>query len=326
MILILLVHIGLAIGLFMLVNLIGQHAPSSFRYFELSLFQQKEEAPAFNFILRVITPVVYLILVSSLLYTLKADIFVVNIYWVNIIYILFRALFNILTNRTLLINWSKYIWHSFFIIMFSYLVYEYLIRVKANILPDFSNLANEVWLLIVVFLYQLLNNLTPPEDDKERRLQRYIQVRFCKLNQRYKAIILQELPHQRLQQLAMAIILYEDFNRPRVFRWLEYLLHTFSRKPHSMGVMQVRSHKKINDEESVRLGCIKLRTDYEALLPLFKADPDYADMPSYKDSLYQTKLIEKFNPDETYSSEIYNLAERINKDFIKLPNTDLFNH
>lgn len=100
------IHFFLGIGLFFLINWIGKHS-YSIGYLEISMFIKTEEAPALNFLIRVLTPVVYIILVSTIFYYFGLDKYVWNIFLVNIYYIVFRLLFNLLTNRGLLLNWYR---------------------------------------------------------------------------------------------------------------------------------------------------------------------------------------------------------------------------
>ncbi len=89
----------------------------------ISIFVKAEEAPAFNFLIRVITPVVYLIIISATLYYYDLDKFVFNIYLVNVYYILFRLLFNLITNRGLLLNWKRQFIYWLAIITVSFYTY-----------------------------------------------------------------------------------------------------------------------------------------------------------------------------------------------------------
>jgi len=87
MALIFLSHILLSILLFFGVNLLGQHAPSNLSYYQLTTFLEIDEAPAFNFVIRVLTPTVFIILISALFYSLKLDKFIINIYLITVYYI-----------------------------------------------------------------------------------------------------------------------------------------------------------------------------------------------------------------------------------------------
>lgn len=125
---------------------------------EISIFVKTEEAPAFNFLIRVLTPMVYII-VSTILYYYGLDKFVWNIYLVNIYYIIFRKISNLATNLGLLLNWYSQFLYWTAIVVISYFTYEKLIKVKASILPNFTSVANELWIIILIFIFHIAKNL-----------------------------------------------------------------------------------------------------------------------------------------------------------------------
>jgi hypothetical protein len=47
-------------------------------------------------------------------------------------------------------------------------------------------------------------------------------------------------------------MIYEDFNRPIIVRWIEYFRFWITRKPHTLGIMQVTTDKFIDNEESIK--------------------------------------------------------------------------
>src|SRR5690606_14030432 len=153
-----LVQLSLGILLFFLINWIGKHS-YSIGYMEISIFVKAEEAPALNFLIRVLTPLVYIIIVSAILYNFTLDKYVTNIYLVNIYYIVFRLIFNLATNRGKLLDWYRQALYWLSITVISFFAYEKLIKVKANILPDFTTIANELWIIVLIFVFQLANNL-----------------------------------------------------------------------------------------------------------------------------------------------------------------------
>lgn len=317
---IIITHIVLAIILFFGVNVLGQHTPSNLGYYQLTTFLETEEAPAFNFVIRVLTPTVFIILVSASLYSFKLDRFTKNIYLVCVYYVSFRTIFNVAINRSRLINWTKFILYSFAIVALSYFTYKKFIITKSNILPDFNNMANELWIIIIIFLYNFINNISPSDKYAQKRKDRYVDIQFGTINRKYSPIIIKQTDNLRLRQIALAIIIYESFNRPKLFRLVEYLNHFINRKPHTLGIMQVTTTKFIGDKESVRLGTIKLIEDFISLKTQFSEDTDMYGSEEYKDESYQHKLIEKFNPELTYSFEILQLVDYINlKYFSKSP-------
>ena len=64
-----------------------------------------------------------------------------------------------------------------------------------------------------------------------------------------------------LGQLKRDVYKRQDFNRPRVVRWIEYIRFWITKKPHSLGIMQVQTNKYINDETSIRLAVRKICKD-----------------------------------------------------------------
>lgn len=71
--------ITLGIILFFTVNFIGKYS-KGFGYAEIKFDIHSDELVGFNFILRILTPVVFTILVSSVIFYFKYDCLVTNIY------------------------------------------------------------------------------------------------------------------------------------------------------------------------------------------------------------------------------------------------------
>lgn len=121
-----LVHFLLAIGLFFIVNWIGNHSIHA-GYMRMSVLVKADEAPAFNFLYRSFSPVAYITLVSALSYKIQQEWIVEDIYLVVVYYFIFRIGFNLATGRARLLNWvtqSAYILVS---VPMSYYVYDALI-------------------------------------------------------------------------------------------------------------------------------------------------------------------------------------------------------
>src|SRR6266849_9285412 len=146
-------QILLAVILFFAVNWFGRHSLSS-GYMSLSLFAKTDEAPAFNFLFRVAAPIVYLILTASLLYALQLDSFVRSFYMVAVYYVLFRWSFNIVTGRARLLNWRSQMIVGLATCSIAYFLYVQVLSKRHSLLPDFASVGNELWIIVLVFLYQ----------------------------------------------------------------------------------------------------------------------------------------------------------------------------
>lgn len=314
---ILLVHIILGIGLFFLINWIGKHS-YSIGYMEISIFVKTEEAPALNFLIRVLTPIVYIIIVSTSLYYFGLDKFVWNIYLVNIYYILFRLIFNLVTNRGLLLNWYRQFLYWTAIIVISYFTYEKLIKVKANILPDFTTVANELWIIILIFIFQVANNLRFSQEATQKRKDNYLKSRYTYFKRFYGQLIKDLTNNEILESIVYAIIIYEDFNRPKIARQVENLKFRLTKKPHTLGVMQVSSDKLINDIESVKLGTEKIVNAYKKYI-----ENQTENSSDYFDWYAKDFIISDYNVGTSYNGEVSELADIIKNTFYKDTNDTL---
>ena len=314
---ILLVQIILGIGLFFLINWIGKHS-YSIGYMEISIFVKTEEAPALNFLIRVLTPVVYIIVASTILYYFQLDKYVWNIFLVNIYYVVFRLLFNLITNRGLLLNWYRQFLYWGAIIVISYFTYDKIIKVKANILPDFTTVANELWIIILIFVFQVTNNIRLSQDGTFKRKQNYLKSRLNYFKSLYGKLIKEATQNEALEAVVFAILIYEDFNRPKVARIIENIKQRLTKKSHTLGVMQVKSDRIISDLESVKLGTAKVVNAYQQYLEkLTKENGEFYEYSAYYE------IIANYNGGSSYHSEVADLISIIKENFYKDTNDTL---
>ena len=298
---------ALAVALFFITNWIGKHS-FSFGYRQIYLFVKDDDAPAFNYMIRVFTPIIFLIVSSSILYHFGLDKFVANFFMVSVYYISFRIFINAVQGRLTLINWPKQILYYASILILSWVVYNKIILVKANVLPDAANMMNEMWVIIILFIYSIINKLDLPIASAEQRRDNYLDSRFLNFRKLYGNIIDKELNNDVLKAVTYAIIIHENFNRSIVVRWLENIVFFISKRPHSLGVMQFPTEKYINDKQSVILGTKKVRNTYDETLKLFVFD----DNTYYVDnSTFYEPVISKYNGGSAYKEAIGKLTETI---------------
>lgn len=308
-------HFILGITLFFLMNWVGKHS-YSVGYLEISMFLKVEEAPAFNFLFRIISPIVFLFITSAILYKIGLDRFVNNIYFISIYYIIFRLGFNLITNRGLLMNWYRQGLYWISISIVSYFSYTEIIYKKENILPDFESFSNELWIIILVFLFHTFNQIRLSSDKTIQRKDNYLNKRLSYFESRYSNQVLDKLSNDKLRSIAYAIMIYEDFNRPRIIRIIENFNFLITKKPHSLGLMQVKTNDLIDDDESVKLGLEKLNISYSKALKergLDKEETITSLLPdaSYNEISIERDVISDYNKDDSYVSEVRILTEKI---------------
>ena len=331
--LVVLIHILLAVVLFFLINWLGKKS-ISVGYVSMSIFDTSEGAPIFNFIYRILSPVIYLIIISSILYYFKQDIFVTNIYFASIYYVGIRIAFNLITHRVLLVNWIKELITDSIIVLVSYSAYSSLIIEKKNILPDPSTMANELWIIIILFLFQIFNSYTSHSRDRARRKDRYIKARYLKLYKKYNPYIKENTTNSKLLSLIYAILIYEDYNRPKAIRLIEYISFIVRKRKHTLGIMQVESDKIISDTQSIELGVKKILKSYKDCLPEIIGDKELDMVTSkFKDTGFHIQFMEDqilnsiisdYNGGYKYYYEIKQLYSTILEKFYPNSKDELF--
>jgi len=301
------IFVLLAIALFFITNWIGRHS-FSIGYLQLSVIYEKDTAPALNFIYRALSPVVYIILVAVVMYSLGFDDNINNLYLISIYYFIIRILFNVLLNRYRLLNWPQFIFIIILSVAASYYVDKKIIIEKTNIIPDFSTMANELWVIILIYLYTVFNKIEISSVKTEKRKNSYIKRRLSAFIQKFGHIV-QTIEKPELIPLFYAIMIYEDFNRPKAIRLFENLSFFVSKKEHTLGIMQVQAKEFINDSDSVS-EAVKIFNklcviDYENL------QEPYTDKKENELYTMEQNILKSYNIKSSYPYEIRELKKEI---------------
>ena len=306
------IHFSLAILLFIIQNWIGSRSYSR-GYIRFSLLDDKNEALSLNFVLKVFGPIVYLIIVVAILQYLNKPNIANNIINVIFYYLGIRVLFIFLYERASIVNWPRIIFHYASIILVSIIVYKNFINSVETLLPDFSEIKNEIWILILLFLYQIgngvgdkqiANPLYEPEQaflpELKNRKKKYILKKHRIFKSKYEQTI-SEISNNddSFNLIIYAILIFENFNRPRIVRWIERVWVRISKKNITQGIMQVSSNKVITDKESVIIGTKNLYKHYRKYL-----------QAEYSYNTFQ-KVIKRHCPDKKYVRQVLFIAKAI---------------
>ena len=309
---IIIVHIILSIALFFIVNWLGLHA-ISVGYMQMSVVIKEETAPAFNFLFKVLAPPIYIILCAVLFQTLSLDRMNTNIFSIAIYYWTFRLIWVLSTGRGRLINWIEQIVYWSVSISLSLWVYSLIEQVE-KILPDPRSLLDQLWILIIVFLYSIFNKVQLGRKGTIKRKNNYITSRYRLFHRKYDYLINGFFHNGFYEALTYSIMIYEDFNRPRVVRWIEYIRFWITKKPHSLGIMQVQTNKYINDETSIRLAVRKICKNGNQ----FIVQEGAATMTSENYSWAAYYISKQYNSgDYTYGNEVQSIFDIISERFYK---------
>ncbi|WP_372521214.1 hypothetical protein [Mesoflavibacter sp.] len=228
-------------------------------------------------------------------------------------------------------NWYRQTLYWISIVSISYFAYTEIIYKKENILPDFETISNELWIIILIFIFHTLNQIRISSDNTIKRKENYLRNRLNHFRSKYSTLVNEKIENDKLKQIAYAIMIYEDFNRPKVARFIENLKFKVTGKKHSLGLMQVQTKKFINDYKSVELGLKKLNKSYKKALKKVLKEREmeegeehqkqfYRDQIAYMNEItIQNEIISKYNGGHSYNNEVSRLVELISeKKLIKI--------
>lgn len=328
---------SLALLLFLLTNWLGKYS-ENLGYNQIDFIVDKEGSIAFNFSLKILTSVVFIIVISSFFYFLGFDDYVKNIYLIVWYSVCIRLIFNIFMDRYHIINKPIYFFNAFCICLFSYITYIYIIEPKKPIIPDFNTLSNELWIIILIFIYNTINKIEISESAKEKRLKNYILVKYKNINKKYQNIINDNLNQFILREdyqhfvdtinldnkeifieknkkflefLTYSVIIFENFNRPFLFRKVENLFAKYTQYGQTLGIMQVSTNEILSDLDSINVGMQKIFDKY------------YQELTSNGQRPYQIldNIIFDYNQNDIYQYSILNIMRILSK---KIYGSDIY--
>lgn len=303
-----LLRIALAILLFYIVNWIGAKSkPLDFGYVQMSVGLQDDTAPLFNYLFKVLAPIVYIILLAVLFQALGRNDLCDDIYFIVVYYWVFRFLYVTARGQLPLLNWKVQILYWISSIALAFWVNSIIDKVE-TVLPSPQALLEQLWILIILFLYSIFNKLEFSREGADKRIKRYTFKKVDSFKKKYGSIVDAQFSQDFYKAVVYSIMVYEDFNRPAIARFLERLLFRYSKKPHTYGIMQVTSTKPFSNEDSVVKACSKLKADAMSFIPKwYESEDDEVYLSSAANELFI-----KYNPgDAEYSSQVNQVYENI---------------
>jgi hypothetical protein len=283
----------------------------------------------FNLVLRILSPSIYISFLAIFLYKLGINDFVKNIWLISLWYAIFNIGISIFLGKFALVK--KFLYFSIHIISVFISYYFYALALSRGlefILPEAGNFRTEIWLIILLFFYALLNKYEPNQATYYESKNNFLKRRYAYLYKHYKNSLLSNFTENKfLENLLFAIMIIEDINRNRIFRFFEKILFPFGFVK-TTGIMQVQNNKLLSDEESVKLAQEKIlelsksykdsRTGWDLMSNIVN---DYNGGPEYLEDVKDAYLA----IDENYSYNLYtskedcknNLNAEQKSDFVK---------
>jgi hypothetical protein len=270
-----LAYVLLAILEFFLINWMGRLSISS-GYYHISFIQGAEDAPLFNVMFRVLAPTVFLVLVATFLYANGFEGRLDTIWLVTVYYFAFRWAFNLVMERNALLNWPKQIVSAAVGIGLSYVAAGHVLTNREMLLPSGRGLSDQLWIVIIGFLYVTASRITWPQigASARERKEQYLRHRFDLAQKHFGRVIAAASGSRAVEALSYSVLIYESFNRPRIYQALEKTLLFPTGVANTLGPMQVPTQVRLDDVELVRLGVDKLNAAFDSSLADFLASSD----------------------------------------------------
>lgn len=259
------IQIVVAGVMFFVTNWLGGHTPIDRGYVTLSLIAVDDTMPAFNFVFKTLTPLVQYILFIALCQIVTPFAFLLaNSYMIIVYYWLYRGLYYILRGAFHLANWPIFLLYMIVSVGIAIWIYGFVESVD-SILPGKEALRDQLWILIAIFVYQVVNGLQINRTGTEDRKHRYALCKYHEFAKKYSDIVDANCEYVVDADLLFAIIIVENYNRPPLVRMVENLKFRMTHKRMSLGIMQVKTDKMIDDKESIKQAAeiiSKLRDEY----------------------------------------------------------------
>lgn len=303
----------LACLMFLSINWLGKHS-YNIGYMSLSAFYRADDAPAFNLLFRLLAPVIFVVLTSSVLYSFNLDEFVKDIWLVTLFCCALRITYILIFELSDLVNWKKEIFTWVTTTLLTWVVYSYFIENKSNLLPESSELKNQFWIIIILYIYSIMNSLEFNNSRSKLRKLKYLQKNYAFFKNKFGSIISNNSPDVLCQSLIYAVLINENFNRPKIVRGLEHLVFPLFSK--TLGPMQVTTTKRLSDNESVNQGSKIIAEAYlEALTYAKKNVSEGTSFNPFTNSWHmeflQYRIASKYNRDDDYVRSVNEMHNQL---------------
>lgn len=250
---------------------------------------------SFNLFYRILYLPVALGVIATILYLLKLDTLVMNIWMVSIWYFVLQLLLSL--KKLPYTNLKLYLGSALFSIILTRIFYVYGIsKGLTGLLPDPANFRTELWFIVFLFFYGLLNNYRLDSDHGGYR--KKLERKYLQLKNKYGDLLTEKFKQIKiLNDLFFSIMIFEDVNRPKWFRFLETILFRFGLAK-TIGIMQVQNPYPANDLGSINKAQALILESYEK----------YNRLEEYK---LIEEIITEYNPDAYYRGEVKHIYSYI---------------
>lgn len=178
----------------------------------------------------------------------------------------------------------------------SFMIFKCILSKTDSILNRPEDLRMEFGIALILTAYSFIKfiiekNIFQTDIISDNKKSEYIIRKYNEFKKKYDNTVKNASLNGVETTVLYSIMIYEDFNRGRFVRILEYLLFLF-RKNMSLGIMQVQTQRIIGDEESILLAGTKIKQCYELV-------QEYAPLDDCV-----REIAGEYNPDDRYIDNI----------------------
>lgn len=214
-----------------------------------------DNSTGFNVIYRILFTPVVIVSVSVLAYMLNFEILTKSIWIVAVFVFVVQLLLIAAIGRWRLVDKKKFfILHIISILLTYYLYSAAISKGLQYLLPDLQSIRTELWIIIVLFVYGIFRKIPEKRSAAESRKNKYLRAKSEHFRKKYRFIL--DKYSEGMSDILIAIMIYENFNRPLVVRGLEGIVSSKTRY-----VMQVYGAK--SDEDSIEQTAKSLQSTYD---------------------------------------------------------------
>lgn len=228
-------------------------------FYILNYFDKAEKE---NNIIHAVVPIIYEIVLAGIFTNFGIDGVNSNIFLIVIFELFIRLYYvkNILKREDLM-NPSFYLQIYTISILGCYFVNRYFISEVISVFPSAEEMKVGIWLLIILFLYFLAKKHIHFQYKEQvstfgERKQEYIVVQYTRFKNMYHKDI--KLKEKELNLILYAIMIYENYKRPKFFRKIDTIFYRFTGSERKLGIMQIPSRVELDDVASIKLASRKI--------------------------------------------------------------------
>ena len=176
------------------------------------------------------------------------------------------------------------------------------IRKVKNVFLNAEQLKIIIWLLIILYAIKIIKDNIKEEPysnikqkNKEEKRE-YIIIQYAKLKNKYSNNI--KTKYKELIPIIYSIMIYENKNKPELFRKLDYYTYKINGKSNKFGIMGIYSKYYIDDETSISIAIKRL-------------EKIYSKISNNKDK--EKQIIKEYYQKDNYIKEVSDILNEIKR-------------